>query len=91
MPIVKTSAKDQIVIPKEVREELGITPGKKVLFRIVNKHAEITLLPEDAIKAMRGLLKGGRSLSKELLAERKRDNQIDEKHTAPISDFGMQI
>ena len=81
MPIVRTSAKGQIVIPKEVREKLGITPGKKVLFRIVNEHAEITPLPEDAIKAMRGILKGGRSLSKELLAERKRDNKIDEKHT----------
>jgi len=82
MPIVRTSTKGQIVIPKEVREKLGITPGKKVLFRIVNKHAEITPLPEDAIKAMRGILKGGRSLSKELLAERKRDNQIDEKHSS---------
>jgi AbrB family looped-hinge helix DNA binding protein len=81
MPIVKTSSKGQIVIPKEVRKKLGITPGKKVLFRIVGKHAEITPLPEDSIKAMRGILKGGRSLAKELLAERKRDNKIDEKHT----------
>ena len=81
MPIVKTSSKGQIVIPKEVRKKLGITPGKKVLFRIVDKHAEITPLPEDSIKAMRGILKGGRSLAKELLAERKRDNKIDEKHT----------
>ncbi|MBW1774176.1 MAG: AbrB/MazE/SpoVT family DNA-binding domain-containing protein [Deltaproteobacteria bacterium] len=81
MPIVKTSAKGQIVIPKEVREKLGITPGKKVLFRVVDKHAEITPLPDDPIKAMRGILKGGPSLAKELLAERKRDNKIDEKHT----------
>ncbi|MFC1820009.1 AbrB/MazE/SpoVT family DNA-binding domain-containing protein [Thermodesulfobacteriota bacterium] len=81
MPIVKTSAKGQIVIPKEIRKILGITPGKKVLFRVVDKHAEITPLPEDSIKAMRGMFKGGRSLAKELLAERKRDNKIDEKHT----------
>jgi AbrB family looped-hinge helix DNA binding protein len=81
MPIVKTSIKGQIVIPKEVREKLGITPGKKVLFRIVGKHAEITPLPDDAIKAMRGTLKGGRSMAKEVLAERKRDNKIDERHT----------
>jgi len=81
MPIVKTSTKGQIVIPKEIREELGITPGKKLLFRIVGNHAEITTLPEDQIKAMRGVLKGGRSLAKALLAERKRDNKIDEKHS----------
>ncbi len=82
MPIVKTSAKGQIVVPKKIREQLGITPGKKVLFRVVNKHAEITPLPDDAIKTMRGILKGGRSLANELLAERKSDNKIDEKHTS---------
>jgi hypothetical protein len=62
---------------------------EKVLFRIVDKHAEITPLPEDSIKAMRGILKGGCSLAKELLAERERDNKIDEKHTPPILEFGI--
>lgn len=81
MPIVKASAKGQIVIPKEIRQKLGITPGKKILFRVVGEHAEIRPLPEDSIKAMRGILKGGPSLAKELLAERKRDNKIDEKHS----------
>ena len=81
MPILKTSTKGQIVIPKEIREKLGITPGRKVLLRIVGKHAEITPLPEDPIKAMRGILKGGPSLAKELLTERESDNKIDEKHT----------
>ena len=81
MPVVKTSTKGQIVIPKEIREQLGITPGKKVLLRVVGKHAEITPLPDDSIKAMRGIIKGGRSLAKELLNVRKRDNAIDEKHS----------
>jgi AbrB family looped-hinge helix DNA binding protein len=81
MPIVKASTKGQIVIPKGIREKLGITPGKKMLLRVVNEHAEITPLPDDPIKEMRGILKGGKSLAKELLSERKKDNQIDEKHT----------
>ena len=81
MAIVKTSSKGQIVIPKEIREQLGITPGKKVLFRIVDKHAEISPLPDDPIRAMRGILKGGRSLAKELLKERERDNRVDEKNS----------
>ncbi len=81
MPIVKTSTKGQIVIPKEIREKLDITPGKKVLLRVVGKHAEITPLPDDSVKAMRGILKGGIPLAKELLKERKRDNKIDEKYT----------
>jgi len=82
MPVVKTSIKGQIVIPKEIREQLGITPGKKVLLRVVGKHAEIIPLPDDSIKAMRGIIKGGRSLAKELLTVRKRDNEIDEKHSS---------
>lgn len=81
MPIVKTSAKGQIVIPKEIREKLGIVPGQRVLFRLVNEHAEIKPLPDDPIKEMRGILKGGKSLTKELIAERQKDNRIDEKHT----------
>jgi AbrB family looped-hinge helix DNA binding protein len=81
MPIVKTSSKGQIIIPKEIREKLGVTPGEKVMLRIVGKHAEITPIPNDSIKAMRGIIKGGKSMAKELLAERKRDNKIDEKHT----------
>ena len=79
MPIVKTSAKGQVVIPKEIREKLGITPGKRILFRIVGEHAEIEPLPDDSIKALRGILKGGTSMAKELLAERKRDNKIEER------------
>jgi len=80
MPIVKTSVKGQIVIPKEIREKLGITPGTRILLRVVENRAEITTLPDDPVKAMRGMLKGGKSLADELLAERKKDNIIDEKH-----------
>ena len=79
MPVVKTSSKGQIVIPKVIREKLGITPGKRILLRVVDEHAEITPLPDDPIREMRGFLKGGKSLTKELLSERKKDNKIDEK------------
>ena len=79
MPVVKASSKGQIVIPKEIREKLGITPGKRILLRVVEEHAEITPLPDDPIREMRGFLKGGKSLTKELLSERKKDNKIDEK------------
>lgn len=81
MAIVKTSSKGQVVIPKDIRNQLGITPGKRLLFRVVENHAEITPLPDDPIAAVRGAFKGGKSLSKELLAERRKDNKIDEKHS----------
>ncbi len=79
MPIVRTSSKGQIVIPKPIREKLGIGPGKRVLFRLVGNHAEIVPLPDEAVKAMRGMLKSDTSLAKELLKERKKDGEIDER------------
>jgi AbrB family looped-hinge helix DNA binding protein len=81
MPIVKTSSKGQIVIPKEIRDRLGVKPGGKVLIRIAGDHdeiAEMVPLPDDPIKAVRGMLKGGTSLAEELLEERIKDNRLDE-------------
>ncbi len=82
MPIVKTSSKGQIVIPKEIREKLGIGPGKKVLLQLVGEHAEIVALPDDPIKSMRGMLKADVSLAEELLRERRKDDEIDEQRGA---------
>jgi AbrB family looped-hinge helix DNA binding protein len=82
MPVVKTSSKGQIVIPKEIREKLGIGPGKKVLLQLVGEHAEIVPLPDDPIKSMRGMLKADVSLAEELLRERRKDDEIDEQRGA---------
>ncbi len=79
MPIVKTSSKGQLVIPKEIRDKLKIKPGKRVILEVVGNHAEIIPLPDDPIKYMRGILKGGPSLADELLEDRRKDNLIDEK------------
>jgi len=80
MPVVKTSSKGQIVIPKEIRDQLGINPGRRVLVRVVGQHAELVPMPEEPVKALRGMLRADTSLAAELLAERKEDDVIDEKH-----------
>jgi AbrB family looped-hinge helix DNA binding protein len=80
MPVVKVSARGQIVIPKDIREQLGIKPGTHILLHVVDDHAELSPLSDDPIKAMRGMMKGGKSMARDLIAERKRDNRVDEKH-----------
>jgi AbrB family looped-hinge helix DNA binding protein len=79
MPVVRTSSKGQIVIPKELREKLGIGAGRKLLLRLVENHMEIVPLPDEPVKALRGMLKAETSLAAELLEERKGDDAIDEK------------
>jgi len=79
MPVVKTHAKGQIIIPKEIRDNLGIRPGKALSVKLVNDHVEIRPLPDDPIEFLTGIFKDHpASMSAELLKERKKDDQIDE-------------
>ena len=82
MTIVKTSAKGQIVIPAEIRKRLGIKPGQKVNLTIVDDKAVIKPLPQDPIKALRGILKGKPSMAEALLNERGKEIEHDEKITS---------
>ncbi|MGC8494758.1 MAG: AbrB/MazE/SpoVT family DNA-binding domain-containing protein [Syntrophobacteraceae bacterium] len=82
MPVVKASSKGQIVIPKELREKLGIGAGRKLLLRLVEDHMEIIPLPEEPVKTLRGTLKGETSLAEDLLEQRRRDDESDEKRYA---------
>jgi AbrB family looped-hinge helix DNA binding protein len=82
MAIIKTYAKGQVVLPKEIRDKMGITPGKSLSVKWVDDHVEIRSLPDDPIEFLTGFLKDRPgSLADELLAERKKDNRIDEKHS----------
>ncbi len=50
------STKYQVVIPKKVRDELGIEPGQKV--QVIPYLGRIELIPVTDIKELRGFLKG---------------------------------
>ncbi|OPX25423.1 MAG: hypothetical protein B1H02_01540 [Candidatus Latescibacteria bacterium 4484_107] len=81
MPIVKTSLKSQILIPKPIRDRLGIQPGVRVLITLNGDHAEVRPAFEDPIQALRGRFKDyPGSLTQELLEDRGRDTAIDEKN-----------
>jgi AbrB family looped-hinge helix DNA binding protein len=56
MASVTISPKFQVVIPKEIREKLGLTPGQKVQTIIYEDRIE--LIPVRPIKKMKGFLKG---------------------------------
>lgn len=53
---VTISPKFQVVIPKEVREKLGLTPGQKVETIVFEDRIE--LIPVKPVKKMKGFLKG---------------------------------
>jgi len=79
MHLIKLSSKGQMVIPKVIREQLGIHPKKFIILEAVNDHAVIKPAP-DVKKALKGILKRKSSLRKGLLeehlAEVKRDETV---------------
>ena len=56
MKAVTVSPKFQVVIPKEVRDSMGIVAGQKI--QMLTYRNRIELIPIKPMKKMRGLLKG---------------------------------
>ena len=82
MPIVTTSKRGQIVIPRDVRKQLRIIPGKKLLIKTEGDHAIITPLPDDPVKHFCGIFSGKPSLIKSLLEERRAERKHEAKKSA---------
>jgi AbrB family looped-hinge helix DNA binding protein len=66
MATTTISPKYQIVIPKEVRDKLHLSPRQRL--QVVEKGGVITLVPEVPLKSLKGVLKG---MSKTDLREKK--------------------
>ena len=83
MPTVTVSRKGWVVIPKEIRERHGIRPGDQVA--VVDDGGVITIVPspEDPVRALRGLLGGGPSLTEALRRERRRERAREEVELPP--------
>ena len=78
MPLVKLSSKGQLVIPKAIREKLGLKPNKPLILEMVDEHAEIKPLP-DVKRALKGMLKGRPSMCQALVNEHRMEVKKDEK------------
>jgi AbrB family looped-hinge helix DNA binding protein len=66
MATTTISPKFQIVIPKEVRDKLHLSPRQRL--QVVEKGGVITLVPEVPLKSLKGVLKG---MSKTDVREKK--------------------
>ena len=56
MSVVTVSPKFQVVIPREIRESLGLEPGQKV--QAFEYDGRVEFIPVRPAKALRGMLRG---------------------------------
>lgn len=73
MAKMRISEKGWVVIPAHLREKYKIKPGDEVAIIDYGGVLSIVPLVKDPIKAGRGMLKGGRSLTDALLKERAKE------------------
>jgi AbrB family looped-hinge helix DNA binding protein len=72
------STKGQIVIPVELREELGIKPGTRLAIQREGNHLVLQPITDEFIRSLRGCLKGPDSL----VEAREREHRIEKDRTA---------
>ena len=77
------STKGQTVIPKEIREALGIKEGSKLTWGVKNGHAYVYVMPDDPVKALTGILKDSGYTYEDFMRdrneERKRERLQEER------------
>ena len=81
MPIVKISARGQILIPQKIREKMDLHKGRRLFLEFSERDKIIILRPIDnAGHSLLGILKGTNAL--ELLeAEHRSDLERDERRS----------
>ena len=73
------STKGQTVVPKEIRETLGLKPGTKLIWTVKNHSVVVTAVPSDPVRALRGLLKGSGYTFDDFLRERNEERERERK------------
>jgi len=79
----RATEKGQIVIPAALRKKFGIKKGTRIQVYAENDQIVLNPLTPELIRArlqkLRGIVKGGPSMTKELEAERARDRDKEER------------
>ncbi len=81
----KVGAKGQVVIPKVIRDRIGIRPGDAVAFDSDDHEVRIRRVEHaeadraDRIRALRGAWPGQLAGTDALLAERRKDRELEER------------
>lgn len=81
----KVGTKGQVVIPKAIRDEIGIKPGDEVTFESSGFDVRVRRVEDDPkrraadIKALRGAWAGTGGGTAELLEERRRERELEER------------
>lgn len=71
------SERGQTVIPRKIREKLGITSSTRLEWKVQNGVIIVLPLPSDPVRSSIGILEGRGLSTAELLAERKADQEKD--------------
>lgn len=83
--VTKMSKKGQILVPRLLRRISGLEPGANVQLVETERGILVKAVPKDPIAAVRGCLKKGPSLTKELLKERRWELQKEEEFVQRFS------
>jgi len=82
----KVGVKGQVVIPKAIRDEIGIKPGDEVVFEPDGKDVRVRRVTDDPgthrerIEALRGAWAGVSGLgTDDLLALRREERELEER------------
>lgn len=81
----KVGAKGQVVIPKAIRERIGIRPGDEVAFDSDDQEVRIRRVEDvnmnraDGIRALRGIWSDDGAATEALLAERRKERELEER------------
>ena len=79
MSVAQITPKGQILVPKNLRQKLGLKPGGKVHMAEDDGRLILTPVPSDPIEAATGFLKGKYSLTQDLRREHREETRRERK------------